>query len=310
MYDDGADLVETSFLMEGLLSARQYFKGDGPSGQELYDRITKLWEGVEWSWFRATPRRDALYWHWSPEYSFYIANRLTGWNEVMITYLEAIASPSHPVPPSLYYTGYTGEGTDHSYGERHTYYGIELDMNYVPGSPGPLFFTHYSYMDFDPRGLRDKYTDYFVNNRNEALVSQAYSIANPLHMKGYRADCWGLTAVDGPDGYNEYKPFVTDDGTIAPTGAISSYAYTPEQSMLALKHFYRELGAQVWNIYGFRDAFNLQQNWFSAITMGLNQAPQAVMIENQRTALIWKNFMANPEFRPALEKIGFRSDRP
>lgn len=310
MYDDGADLVETSFLMEGLLSARQYFKGDGPSGQELYDRITKLWEGVEWSWFRATPRRDALYWHWSPEYSFYIANRLTGWNEVMITYLEAIASPSHPVPPSLYYTGYTGEGTDHSYGERHTYYGIELDMNYVPGSPGPLFFTHYSYMGFDPRGLRDKYTDYFVNNRNEALVSQAYSIANPLHMKGYRADCWGLTAVDGPDGYNEYKPFVTDDGTIAPTGAISSYAYTPEQSMLALKHFYRELGAQVWSIYGFRDAFNLQQNWFSAITMGLNQAPQAVMIENQRTALIWKNFMANPEFRPALEKIGFRSDRP
>jgi len=310
MYDDGADLVETSFLMEGLLSARQYFRTDGPSGQELYNRITKLWEGVEWDWFRATPRRDALYWHWSPEYSFYIANRLTGWNEVMITYLEAIASPSHPIPPNLYYTGYTAEGTDHVYGEHHTYFGIQLDMNYVPGSPGPLFFTHYSYMGFDPRGLHDRYTDYFVNNRNEALVSQAYSIANPLHMKGYGADCWGLTAVDGPDGYNEYKPFVTDDGTIAPTGAISSYAYTPEQSMLALKHFYRDLGAQLWGIYGFRDAFNLQENWYSGITMGLNQAPQVVMIENQRTGLIWKNFMANQEIRPALEKIGFRSDRP
>ncbi len=310
MYDDGADLVETSFLMEGLLTACQYFKADGPSGQELYDRITKLWRGVEWDWFRATPRREALYWHWSPEYSFYIANRLTGWNEVMITYLEAIASPTHPVPPSLYYTGYTGEGTDHVYGEHHTYYGIQLDMNYVPGSPGPLFFTQYSYMGFDPRGLRDKYADYFVNNRNEALVSQAYSIANPLHMKGYGADCWGLTAVDGPDGYDEYKPFVTDDGTIAPTGAISSFAYTPSQSMLALRHFYRDLGAHVWGIYGFRDAFNLQENWYSGITMGLNQAPQTVMIENYRTGLVWKNFMANPEIGSALERIGFRSDRP
>jgi exo beta-1,2-glucooligosaccharide sophorohydrolase (non-reducing end) len=308
MYDDGADLVETSFLMEGLLAARQYFKRDGPSGRELYDRITALWEGVDWSWFRATPRRDALYWHWSPEYSFYIANRLTGWNEVMITYLEAIASPTHPVQPSLYYTGYTGEGTNHAYGRCHTYYGITLDMNYVPGSPGPLFFTQYSYMGFDPHDWRDKYADYFVNNRNEALVSQAYSIANPFHWKGYGADSWGLTAVDGPDGYNEYKPFVTDDGTLAPTGAISSFAYTPKQSMLALKHFYRDLGAQVWSIYGFRDAFNLQQNWYSGITMGLNQAPMVVMIENYRTGLIWRNYMSNPEIRPMLEKIEFRSD--
>ncbi len=310
MYDDGADLVETSFLMEGLLAARQYFKADGPSGRKLYDRITQLWEGVDWEWFRATPRRDALYWHWSPDYSFYIANRLTGWNEVMITYLEAIASPTHPVPASLYYTGYTAEGTGHVYGRPHTYYGITVNMDYVPGSPGPLFFTHYSYMGYDPHGRRDKYADYFENNRNEALMSQAYSIANPLHMKGYGADCWGLTAVDGPDGYDEYKPFVTDDGTIAPTGAISSFAYTPAQSMLALKHFYRDLGAQVWSIYGFRDAFNEQENWYSGITMGLNQAPQVVMIENYRSGLIWKCFMANPEIQAMLKKIGFQPAQP
>jgi len=221
----------------------------------------------------------------------------------MITYLEAIASPTHPVPPSLYYTGYTAEGTSHVYGKRHLYYGIPVDMDYVPGSPGPLFFTQYSYMGFDPHGWRDKYTDYFVNNRNEALVSQAYSEANPFHWKGYGADCWGLTAVDGPSGYREYKPFVTDDGTLAPTGAMSSFAYTPQQSMLALRHFYRDLGAQVWSIYGFRDAFNQQQNWYSAITMGLNQAPMVVMIENERTGLIWKNFMANPEIGTMMAKI-------
>lgn len=308
MFDDGADLVETSFLMQGLLTARQYFNKDNEKEHSLRDNITKLWQGVEWDWFRATPKRDALYWHWSPDYAFHIANRLEGWNEVMITYLLAITSPTHPVPASLYYTGYTAEGTSHTYGERHTYYGTPLDMNYAPGSPGPLFFTQYSYLGYNPRGWRDKYTDYFTNNRNEALVSQAYSIANPLRMKGYGADSWGLTAVDGPEGYREYKPFTEDDGTIAPTGAVSSYAYTPQQSLLAIKHFYRDLGAQLWSIYGFRDAFNEQENWYSGITMGLNQAPMAVMIENGRTGLIWKCFMSNPEMKHIQQTIGLKPD--
>jgi exo beta-1,2-glucooligosaccharide sophorohydrolase (non-reducing end) len=308
MYEDGADLVETSFLMQGLLAARRYFNNDDEKEQRLRNNITQLWQGVEWDWFRATPNKDALYWHWSPDYAFHIANRLQGWNEVMITYLLAIASPTHPVPASLYRTGYTGEGTTHTYGERHTYYGIQLDMNYVPGSPGPLFFTQYSYQGYDPHGWRDNYTDYFTNNRNEALISQAYSIANPLHMKGYGADAWGLTAVDGPRGYREYKPFTEDDGTIAPTGAISSYAYTPQQSLLALKHFYRDLGAQLWDIYGFRDAWNEQENWYSGITMGLNQAPMAVMIENGRTGLIWKCFMSNPEMAHIQQTIGLKPD--
>lgn len=306
MYDDAADLVETSFLMQGLLTARQYFHEGTEKERRLRSNITELWEAVEWDWFRATPNKDALYWHWSPDYAFHIANRLQGWNEVMITYLEAIASPTHPVPASLYHTGYTAEGTNHTYGEHHTYYGIQLDMNYGPGSPGPLFFTQYSYMGYDPRGWRDKYADYFTNNRNEALVSQAYSIANPLHWKGYGADSWGLTAVDGSKGYREYKPFTQDDGTIAPTGAISSYAYTPKQSLLALKHFYRDLGAQLWDIYGFRDAFNEQQNWYSGITMGLNQAPMTVMIENGRTGLIWRCFMLNPEMAHIQPTIGLQ----
>jgi hypothetical protein len=304
IYDDGADLVETSFLMQGLLTARQYFHRENAKEERLRSNITSLWQGIEWDWFRATPKKDALYWHWSPDYAFHIANRLEGWNEVMITYMLAIASPTHPVPASLYHTGYTSEGTDHVYGEKHTYYGIQLDMNYSPGSPGPLFFTQYSYLGYDPRGWRDQYADYFANNRKEALVSQAYSIANPNHWKGYGADSWGLTAVDGPDGYREYKPFTEDDGTIAPTGAVSSYAYTPQQSLLAIRHFYRDLGAQLWDIYGFRDAFNQQESWYSGITMGLNQAPMAVMIENGRTGLIWRNFMANPEILKMQQAIG------
>lgn len=308
IFEDGADLVETSFLMQGLLTARQYFHADNEKERRLDEKITELWRGIDWDWFRATPKKDALYWHWSPDYSFHIANRLEGWNEVMITYLLAIASPTHPVPATLYQTGYTAQHPGHAYGEKHTYFGIQLDMNYAPGSPGPLFFTHYSYMGYSPKGWRDQYANYFENNRKEAMVSQAYSNANPLHFKGYGADCWGLTAVDGPDGYREYKPFTEDDGTIAPTGAISSYAYTPQQSLQALKHFYRDLGAQVWDIYGFRDAFNQQRNWYSGITMGLNQAPMTVMIENGRTGLIWKNFMSNPEIVGIQQKIGLQPD--
>lgn len=308
MYDDGADLVETSFLAEGLLAARQYFKGDTPQEKELYGRITTLWEGIDWNWFRATPRRDALYWHWSPDYTWYIANRLTGWNEVMITYLLAIASPTHGIPASAYYTGWVGEPIGNPYRNGKTFYGIRLAVG--RGTGGPLFFTDYSYMGFDPHGQRDRYTDYFQNNRNIALINHAYCVADPDRWKGYGEADWGLTAVDGPDGYNAYEATPSiDDGTIAPTGAISAFPYTPQFSMLALKHFYRDLGAQVWSIYGFRDAFNLQQNWYSGITMGLNQAPMVVMIENYRSGAVWKSFMANPEIATMLQRIGFQSSR-
>jgi exo beta-1,2-glucooligosaccharide sophorohydrolase (non-reducing end) len=304
MFDNGADLVETSFLMEGLLAAREYFKRTSQAEQELYSRITKLWNQVEWDWFRRNPPRDALWWHWSPEYSWYINNRLTGWNEVMITYLLAIASPTHGVPASLYYTGWAGRPDLYLNG--HSYYGIHLDVG--PGTGGPLFFTDYSYMGFDPRGLRDRFTDYFTNNRNIARINRAYCIQNPGHYKGYDAQVWGITAVDGPEGYEPYEPTPKlDDGTIAPTGAISAFAYTPDAAMQALKYFYRKLGDRLWDVYGFRDAFNLQKNWFSRINMGLNQAPMVVMIENGRSGLIWKSFMANPEIRPMLKRIGFKT---
>ena len=302
MYDNGADFVETSFLMEGLLTARQYFKADGAAGKALYDRITRLWQGVEWNWFASMPTHDAMYWHWSPQYSFYIANRLTGWNEVMITYLEAIASPTHAIPAGDYYSGWTGETVGTPYANTAAYFGIKPKVG--DGAGGPLFFTHYSYMGFDPHALSDRFTNYFDHNRNQALINQAYCIHNPNHWKGYGADLWGLTAVDGPDGYVPYEPTQQlDDGTIAPTGAISAMPYTPEQSMAALRHLYRDLGVRVWGIYGFRDAFNLQKNWYSGITMGLNQAPMAVMIENYHSGAIWKNFMANPEIGPMVEEI-------
>jgi hypothetical protein len=308
-FDNGGDLVETSFLMQGLLAARQYFRGPSQAEADLYRRISQLWETVEWDWYRGPQPGDFIYWHWSAEWGWQIQHPLIGFNEVMITYLLAMSSPTHSVSPEMYYSGWAGQSqsaityregwsgsTDgNHYGNGHTYYGIKLDVGV--GSGGPLFFTHYSYFGFDPHSLHDRYTySYFENNRNIALINRAYCIANPKHFEGYGPDAWGLTASDGPDGYVPHAPDQNDDrGTLTPTGALASFPYTPEASMSAFKHYYRDLGAQLWDIYGPRDAYNPGQNWISPIYMGLNQAPIVVMIENHRTGLVWMNFMSNPE---------------
>lgn len=317
MFDNGGDLVETSFLMEGLLSARQYFRGNSPAEKDLYQRITKLWEGVEWDWYRGPQPGDFLYWHWSSEWKWQIQHPLIGFNEVMITYLLAMSSPSHPVPPTVYYSGWasqsqtaihyragwSGSAAGDHYGNGQTYYGIKLDVGV--GTGGPLFFTHYSFFGFDPHSLHDRYTaSYFENNRNLALINRAYCMSNPKHFSGYGADAWGLTASDGPWGYVPHAPDDSSDkGTLTPTGALASFPYTPEASMAALKHYYRDLGSQMWSIYGPRDAYNQGENWISPIYMGLNQAPIAAMVENYRTGLIWKQFMSNPEIGEMLHKL-------
>lgn len=320
-YDNGGDLVETAFLTQGLLVARQYFMGASEGERNLRRRITDLWESVEWNWYRRSPESDFLYWHWSPDYSWHMNFKIVGFNETMIVYLLSIASPTHSVPASMYYTGWAsrseeaarnrrgwgGTADGQYYANGNSYYGIKLDVGVGPG--GPLFFAHYSYMGLDPRQVRDRYTDYFDNNRAIALINHAYCVANPGGYDGYGARCWGLTASDGPLGYVAHEPDPKmDDGTMTPTGALSSFPYTPDPSLQALKYFYRQLGDRLWGIYGFRDAFNLKENWFARIYMGLNQAPITVMIENYRSGLIWKHFMANPEIRPALERIKLISD--
>lgn len=317
MFDNGGDLVETSFLMEGLLAARQYFRGPSEAEADLYRRISQLWETVEWDWYRGPQPGDFIYWHWSAEWGWQIQHPLIGFNEVMITYLLAMSSPTHGVPAEMYYSGWAGQSQraisyregwsgstdgDH-YGNGHTYSMIKLDVG--GGSGGPLFFTHYSFFGFDPHSLHDRYTSsYFENNRNLALINRAYCIANPKHFQGYGPDAWGLTASDGPEGYVPHAPDENSDrGTLTPTGALASFPYTPEASLAAFKHYYRDLGAQLWDIYGPRDAYNPGQNWISPIYMGLNQAPIVVMIENGRTGLVWKNFMANPEIGVMLHKL-------
>ncbi len=317
MFDDGGDLVETSFLMQGLLAARQYFHGANQEEAALCGRITELWRTVEWDWYRDEEKQEFLYWHWSADWGRQIRHRLIGFNEVMITYLLAMSSPTHGVPADMYYTGWasqtkmaqqyregwSGSKDGNHYGNGNIYYGIKLDVGV--GTGGPLFFTHYSYAAFDPHKLHDRYTpSYFENFRNIALINRAYCVANPKHWPGYGLNAWGLTASDGPTGYIPHAPDNGSDwGTLTPTGALSSFPYTPEESMAAFKHYYRDLGGELWGVYGPRDAYNPGQDWISPIYMGLNQAPIVVMVENYRSGVVWKSFMANEEIGAILKKL-------
>jgi hypothetical protein len=315
-YDNGGDLVETAFMIQGLLAARRYFDRNTAVEREIRNTATKLWREVEWSWYRQRPDSDVLYWHWSPDYGFHLNHPLIGWNETMIVYLLAIASPTHPVPAELYHTGWAGTSERHVHyrqqwsrttsGDRYvngnSWYGIKLEVGVGNGSD--LFFTHFSHMGFDPRGIRDRYTDYFENNRAIARINHAYCVENPRGFIGYGTDTWGLSAGISSGGG---RPLPRDDnGTINVMASLASMPYTPKESLAALKHYYRDLGAKVWGIYGFHDGFNQTQNWFEEVYMALNQAPITVMIENHRTGLVWKHFMASPEIQPALDAIGFK----
>lgn len=301
-FDDGADLVETAFLMQGLLTVRAYFSENNPTEAALRDVITGLWEDVEWDWFRRNGS-NVLYWHWSPNYGWQMNFALRGFNETMICYLLAAASPTHPVPASLYQTGWAGGG----YANPSVHFGYPIYCG--PFGGGPMFFAHYSFMGFDPRGRKDQFCNYFTRNRNHALIQNAYSKANPEQHIGYSADCWGLTASDNPWGYLAHDMYPTNDnGTIAPTAALASMPYTPAESMAALRHFYRVLGDRLWGPHGFYDAFNLDANWFASSYLAIDQGPIVGMIENHRTGLLWQKFMSNPEIQPALDAIGFVPD--
>jgi exo beta-1,2-glucooligosaccharide sophorohydrolase (non-reducing end) len=313
--DNGGDLVETAFLMQGILAARQYFTGTSPLEQTIHRRLDSLWKGVEWSWYRREPASPYLYWHWSPDQAWVINHRLIGWNETMITYLLGIASPTYGVPANMYYSGWASQSAYASeyrtwgqskdglkFTNGNTYYGVPLAVGVSSG--GPLFFTHYSFMGPDPHYIQDAYTNYFENNRNIALINYRYCLQNPEHHLGYGAGAWGLTASDGPWDYSADEPApAADHDKITPTGALASFPYTPAQSMAALKNYYRNKGRFLWGEYGFRDAYNEDENWCPDQFVGLNQAPITVMIENYRSGLIWRLFMSSPEIQTALQKL-------
>lgn len=299
--DDGADLVETSYLFQGLLCARQYFTGNNETEQELRNRIDWMWPDIEWNWF--TRGQDVLYWHWSPNNGWAMNFPVRGFNECLIMYILAASSPDerYKVPSSVYHQGWT---QSNFFRNGKEFYGIKLPLGFDFG--GPLFFSHYSFLGLDPRGLKDYYADYWEQNRNHTLINREHCVRNPNKFKGYGADCWGLTASDTYNGYAAHSP-TEDLGTISPTAALSAFPYTPEYSMQALKHFYFDLGDKIWSEYGFVDAFNETKGWVAGSHLAIDQGPIIVMIENYRSGLLWKLFMSCPEIKVGLNRLGFSS---
>ncbi len=298
--DDGGDLVETAFLCMGLLCARQYFQGDTPPERALRGAITDIWEGVEWDWYTQGGRK-LLYWHWSPYNGWAMDHEIHGWNECLMTYLLAAAAPRHGVDAEVYHRGFAA-GRDFLNGKR--YHGIELPLGMPHG--GPLFFAHYSFCGLDPRGLQDRYADYWALNTRHVQINRAHCIANPHGHAGYGPQCWGLTASDDPDGYAAHAPD-NDNGTISPTAALASLPYAPAEVMPVLRHLLASLGDRVWGRYGFVDAFCERRGWFADTYLAIDQGPIVVMFENHRSGLLWKLFMSIPEVQAGLRRLEFRS---
>lgn len=298
--DNGADLVETSFLMEGLLVVRQFFDGNNPAELGLRSDITQLYNDVEWDWFRKNGE-ERLYWHWSTENTWDINLPVKGWNEALMVYVLGASSGTHGIPKSVYDNGWAGNG---SMKNGNSYYGFQLPLG--PANGGPLFFEHYSMMALNPRSLTDSYANYETQAVAHTKINYNYCVANPLKFAGYSNECWGLTASDVQNGYAASSPS-NDKGYIAPTAAVSSLPYAPEESMRAIRFFYYKLGDKLWGEYGFKDSFSMTDPWFASSYLAIDQGPQIVMIENYRSGLIWKLFMSCPEVKTGLKKLGFQS---
>ncbi len=297
--DNGADLVETSYLMEGLLTARQFFNSNSDVNEiALRNTINQLWDGVEWNWFRQN-NQNVLYWQWSPTLAWIINAQVSGWNEALITYVMASSSRTDSIPKIAYDNGWAKNGNIRN---GNSYFGYILPLG--PSNGGPMFFEHYSFLGINPVGLTDAYANYQVQTTNHTKINFEYCKADPRNYFGYSNLCWGLTASDIPTGYAANEPN-NDNGVIAPTAAVSSLPYTPAESMQAIRFFYYKLGDKLWGQYGFYDAFKLQDPWFATSTLAIDEGPIIIMIENYRTGLVWNLFTSAPEIKNGMKRLGF-----
>ncbi len=304
--DDGGDLVETAFLAQGLICIKEYFKNGSIDEKALADKADELWKGVEWDWY--TQNKNALYWHWSPNHNFAINFELKGYNEVLIAYIMAAASPDYSITKEVYTNGWASNG---NFTSAETKYNLPLLVDHAGNSPygGPLFWAHYSYLGLNPKSLSDDHVNYWNVTVNHSRINYLYCEENPKNYTDYGEDCWGLTASytrnnDGSIGYNAHSPS-NDTGVISPTAAISSLPYTPEESIRALHYFYSHKD-KLLGPAGFYDAFSPQNNfWVAEAYLAIDQGPQIIMIENYRSGLLWNLFMQNEDVQNGLTKLGF-----
>ncbi|MDO6436957.1 glucoamylase family protein [Cyclobacterium sp. 1_MG-2023] len=296
--DDGGDLVETALLIQGLLTVKEYLDPNNTKENEIIVQINELWEEVEWDWY-TQGGQNKLFWHWSPNHAWDMNLPVTGYNEALIVYVLAAASPTHAIDAEVYHQGWSRSG---AIANGNTYFDQTLPLG--PEMGGPLFYSHYSFLGLDPRTFQDQYANYWDQNVSHSKIHRAYAVQNSLGYVGYGAEMWGLTASDNQAGYAAHSP-TNDLGVVTPTAALSSMPYTPEASMEALKLYYYSLGDRLWGEYGFYDAFNLTEGWFADSYLAIDQGPIIIMIENHRSGLLWNQFMKNEQVKEGLDMLGF-----
>ena len=304
-YDDGGDLVETSFMLQGLLCVRQYLQNGTASEKALARRADDLWRAVDFDFYRNG--QNALYWHWSPNHAWRMNLPIRGYDECLIVYVLAASSPTHAVPAEVYYEGWARNGAINGSTTKYGYT-LKLKHNGAEEYGGPMFWAHYSYLGLDPRGLKDQYADYWQENQNQALINYNWCVENKLGYKGYGPVSWGLTSSYSVKGYAGHAPGEKRDlGVISPTAALASMPYTPKESMAAMHHWYTNKKDSLWGPYGFYDAFSETSNWHPKKYLAIDQGPIVVMMENHKTGFIWDLFMSSPEIKTGLKKLGFES---
>jgi len=318
--------IDSTLLFAGALFCQSYFDRDDPAEKAIRDAAEELYARADWQWAQARP--PAISMGWYPEKGLHDWD-WRGYNEAMILYVLALGSPTHPVDASAWteYTKTYKWGT--FYGQPHLLF-------------APLFGHQYSHVWIDFRGIQDDFMrargiDYFESSRRATLAQHAYAVANPANWRDYGDAIWGLTACDGPmderlviDGvprtFHSYhargatEGEIRDDGTIAPTAAASSIAFTPELSIAAMREMSTRYGANLYSTYGFLDAFNPtlrtgeklkhgrvdpRHGWFDVDYLGIDQGPIIAMIENHRSGLVWRVMKKNPHVVRGLRRAGF-----
>ncbi|ARK11114.1 glucoamylase family protein [Fibrivirga algicola] len=317
--------IDTALLLGGILSAQSYFDRKTPVETEIRQLADQIYGRADWAWFqagRASTSRPFISMGWHPEKGF-IKSDWTGYNEGMLLYVLALASPTHPVGADVWPAWTKSYPWATFHGQEH----VNFD---------PLFGHQYSHCWIDFKGIRDDYMrakgiDYFENSRRATYANRAYCMTNPGKWTDYSATIWGLTACDGPKDTtaNGRKFFsyrargaastgIVDDGTIAPTAAGGSMAFAPEICIPALRAMKTRYGAKLYGQYGFRDAFNptyryrssfangsTENGWFDIDYLGIDQGPILIMAENLRTGFVWNLMKKNPHIRRGLQKAGF-----
>jgi len=318
--------VDTTWLLAGALFCQSYFDADGESSEiEIRKLADDIYGRVDWPW--AQHRAPAVSMGWTPEHGF-IRDDWLGYNEAMMLYVLALASPTHPVEAAAW-RAWTSTYDKHwgtLYGQTHL-------------SFAPLFGHQYSHVWVDFRGIRDEWMrkhdlDYFENSRRATLAQRSYAIANPMRWRAYGANIWGLTACDGPGaqrGRASGRPErfyayaargvgvegVRDDGTIAPTAALGSLPFAPEIVIPAAREMYERFGASIYSTYGFYDSFNAtltdpakasapgDAGWVDQAYIGIDQGPILTMLENHRSDFVWRVMRGNRYIQRGLKRAGF-----